>query len=169
MQGLTQMVQWPMNIKAAVFDFGRVLIFPKDNGYFGSLNDLHKVLSASPNYNFFDHFELNQELLNFIKEKKTEKNLAVYLFTKGVLKDAPECQRFIGGVFKEVYVAENIRLNKSDPRAYKYLSDSIAESPGEILYVDDHRDDTQAAEQAGLITITFRNNMQFETEFEGYV
>lgn len=158
-----------MNIKAVVFDFGRVLIFPKDEGYFGSLNDLHRVLSDSPNYSFSANFDFNQELLGFLKQKKTEKGLDIYLFTKGKIKDTFECQRFLNGFFKQVYVAEDIKLKKNNPSAYKYLCESIDVLPGETLYVDDSRENTQAAENAGLLTITFRNNIQFETEFEGYV
>ena len=152
-----------------VFDFGRVLIFPKDLGYFGGLNDLHKILSESPNYKLTDHFEFNSELLEFLKQQKTLKGIEFYLYTKGTIVEDPACHEFLSGFFKQVYFANKIKFEKNDPQSYKFLSDNISFDPSEIIYVDDDRENTAAAEEAGLLTITFRNNMQFETEFEGYV
>jgi FMN phosphatase YigB (HAD superfamily) len=158
-----------MSIKAVVFDFGRVLIFPKDEGYFGGLNDLHNVLSASPNYKFLDNFEFNNELLDFLKAQKVQKGIEYYLFTKGKIVENPDCRAFLNGFFKDVYIADRTNFKKGDLNAYKQIIESIALPPEEILYIDDSRRDTAAAEKAGLQTITFRNNMQFETEFEGYL
>ncbi len=156
-------------VKAVVFDFGRVLIFPKDKEYFGGLNELHRVLSESPNYKFSDHFVFNDELLQFIKEEKVTKRFESYLFTKGKIINSPECKSFLENVFANVFSADLFKIKKSDTSTYSFLADKIDIAPPQILYVDDTRTNTEAAENAGLQTITFRNNMQFETEFRGYI
>ena len=156
-------------IRALVFDFGRVFVFPKDEAYFGGLNDLHRVLSESPKYNFRDNFEFNQELLDFILEKQMNLRFGLYLFTKGILQDAPEAQRFLDGHFKAVFNCDKLKLKKSKPNSYSQLAKNMGFKPGELLYIDDDRGNTVAAEMAGLATITFRNNMQFETEIGGYL
>ncbi len=156
-------------VTAVVFDFGRVLIFPKDNAYFGGLNDLHRVLSESPNYNFNEHFVFNTELLHFLKQEKEIKRFDSYLFTKGKIKDSLECQRFLNNAFTNIFLSDQLKLKKTLASTYTFLATRIDVPVSEILYVDDARANTEAAEKAGLQTITFRNNMQFETEFRGYI
>ncbi len=51
-------------IKAIIFDFSRVLLDVKDKDYMGSLYGRHDELNQTGNYNLFDHFDLNEELLN---------------------------------------------------------------------------------------------------------
>jgi glucose-1-phosphatase len=156
-------------IKAIVFDFCRVFLFPKKEDYYGELNSLHEQLSKDFKYNFSNHFVFNQELMDFIKEKLIPGNFNLYLFTSGRIQDTTECQRFLNGYFKKIYSAQQLNLTKKEPSSYLMLADELNLNPNEILFVDDMRQNTLAAETAGLDTITFRNNMQFETEMEGYV
>ena len=156
-------------VKAIIFDFGRIFIFPKDEGYFGSLDDLHKVLSESPNYNLCDNFVFNQELLDFLKSKQIDLRYEVFLFTGGKIAVSDDCQKFVKGFFKNTFSADKLKLKKSQPSSFLILSEKIGIEPSQILYIDDTRGNTIAAETAGLQTITFRNNMQFETEFEAYI
>ena len=60
-----------------LFDFSRVLLFPKDDNYDGLLNNLYrKVLNEKGA--FLDNFRFNEELLNFLKPLKDKYNLLVY-------------------------------------------------------------------------------------------
>lgn len=152
-----------------IFDFSRVFIFPKDQAYFGGLNDLHRVLSESPNYNFSDNFEFNQELLEFILENQLQRRFNLYIFTSGVIQNAIPCQRFLNGYFKECFSGDKLKLKKNTPSSYLILAEKIGIEPKHILYIDDVRENTVAAETAGLPTITFRNNMQFEAEISSYI
>ena len=52
-------------IKVILSDFARVILFPKDKSYPGRLDELQaKLNNQSEGHNFFDYFELNQELLD---------------------------------------------------------------------------------------------------------
>ena len=53
-------------IKAILSDFARVILFPKDENYKSRLDILEKKLKRNlGNYNVFDYFRLNQEILVF--------------------------------------------------------------------------------------------------------
>lgn len=156
-------------IRAIVFDFCRVFLFPKNDGYFGELNALHKELSKDINYNFSDHFVFNHDLLSFIKDNQIDVNFSLHILTSGHIQETVECQRFINGYFKKIFSCSDLDLSKKTPSSYSMIADDLNLNPSEILFVDDSRDNTVAAETAGLYTITFRNNMQFETEIEGFI
>jgi FMN phosphatase YigB (HAD superfamily) len=156
-------------IKAIVFDFCRVFLFPKKEDYYGELNSLHGQLSKDLNYNFSDHFVFNHELIEFIKENNIDINFSLHIFTSGNIQETPECQRFMNGYFKKIFAATKLNLSKKEISTYLFLADELNLNPGEILFVDDNRGNTSTAELAGLNTITFRNNIQFETEIEGYI
>lgn len=156
-------------IKALIFDLCRVFLFPKKEDYFGELNSLHNQLSKDVNYNFNDHFVFNSELIDFIKENQIDTKFSLYIYTSGKIQDTVECQRFLNGYFKTIFSAENMKLPKKEPSSYLKLASRLNLNPANILFVDDTRQNTIAAETAGFFSVTFRNNMQFETEIEGYI
>lgn len=86
-----------------LFDFSRVLLFPKDPTYTGSLNGLYKEHKNDPDFNFFHYFELNEELLTYLDGIKDKANL--YIFTSESIQDAPEIAPRVAEVFKQVYSA----------------------------------------------------------------
>ena len=78
-------------IRAIVFDFSRVLLFPKDSGYTGSLNERHRELSKRGDYKLLEHFSLNEELLSYLDKIKGRYDL--YVFTSETIQDSPELYR----------------------------------------------------------------------------
>ncbi len=62
-------------IQTFLFDFSRVLIFPKDKNYQGSLNELYRQHHEQPGYNIFSEFELNDELLTWLDKNRNKFNL----------------------------------------------------------------------------------------------
>lgn len=156
-------------VKAIIFDLCRVFLFPKKEDYYGELNALHAELSKDFNYKFSDNFIFNQELMDFVKEKHIDTSHNLYLFTSGKIQETVECQRFLNGYFKKIFSAEVLNISKKEASSYLMLADELNLNPGEILFVDDMRQNTIAAETAGFSTITFRNNMQFEAEIPGYI
>lgn len=151
-------------IKALITDFSRVLLFPKDKSYTGSLNSLHRDLSTQPNYKFFDNFELNNELLDYYKS--LGEKLAIYVFTSESIQDSPELQPLICPVFDQIFTAMKMEVDKKEDSAYKKLSTVVSLDPTEILYVDDSEANIYAAKQAGLQTILFKDNERLKTELK---
>ncbi len=150
--------------KALITDFSRVLLFPKDKSYSGSLNDLHRKLSSQLNYKLFNHFELNDELLDYYKSL-TEK-LDLYVFTSESIQDAPELQPLIKPIFREIFSAMKMNINKKDEIAYKKLVAIVNLEPNEVVYIDDNEANIEAARKAGLQTTLFKDNDQLKTRLD---
>jgi HAD superfamily hydrolase (TIGR01549 family) len=144
-------------IKAIVSDFSRVLLFPKDKTYQGSLNALHKKFSINNDYNILDYFELNTELLDYYKTLTPSINL--YILTSDTIQDDPVLQQYLNPIFKTIYSASKMNVDKKNPEAYKKICIDLNLLPEEVLYVDDSEENSKAAESAGLQIIQYNNNL----------
>lgn len=144
-------------ITTLLFDFSNTLLFANDKNYSGGLNKLHKELfAANPNYNFWDYFELNNGLLNYLETKKDKYNL--YIFTSGSIQNVPVVKERLDKIFKGVYSAEELNTSKKDMDAFIIISKLIKTAPREILFIDDDQQNLDAANSAGLNTILFTSN-----------
>ena len=144
-------------IKVILFDFSNVILLPKDSKYIGGLNVLNKKLSQESNYHFLNHFMLNKELMQFLF-KKVRGNLPIYLFTFGTIQNDPEIAKEIRVLFKKIYSAGELNLDKEDSRSYLYIARDIGVKPEEIIFVDDKKVNVEAAQKAGLRVIRFKSN-----------
>lgn len=143
-------------IQALVFDFSRVLLFAKDPDYKDDLNPLHrKLLEQDADYPFLEYFYLNQELLDYLGELGTKRR---FIFTSGIIQDAPAIQANIRGVFEAIYSAEKMGVRKTEPDAYRQLCQNIQLQPHEVLFVDDSQRNLDAAAQTGMQTFLFTGN-----------
>jgi FMN phosphatase YigB (HAD superfamily) len=143
-------------IKALITDFSRVLLFPKNKNYKDSLNTLHKQLSTQSGYRLLDHFELNNELLDYYKSLGDK--LDIFLFTSETIQDSPELTPFVQPIFKAVYSALKMGVSKKDEEAYHKLSSMTGFAPDDSIYVDDSEINITTAKKAGFQTILYKNN-----------
>lgn len=144
-------------IKTIIFDFSRVLLFAKNKGYKEDLNPLHKkLLEQNQNYNFFDFFELNEKLLEFLEAIRDKFEL--YIFTSGSIQNAKEIKSRLDEVFKDVFSAEELNLSKKDPQAYIVLTKKLDKNPKEVIFIDDSQTNIEAASQAGLNVFQYSDN-----------
>lgn len=154
-------------IKALITDFSRVLLSPVDKTYTGGLNPLHRELSARESYNFWEFFELNQELLEFYKT--LSEKMDVYLFTSEYIQEHPAIYPTLEKTFKNIFSAARHELKKSEPETYKIVADMVRVSPEEILYIDDKQSNLDPAKIAGMSTILFESNEQVMEEIKNLV
>lgn len=151
-------------IDILLFDFSRTLIFPKDANYKGRLNDLYKKIIKSKNYNFFDHFILNEELINYLKPYGKKCILAI--FTTDIIQNDPAVRPVLDKNFSYVFVANDLKVSKKDPKAYHLIAKSLCRKTSDIIYVDDTVEKLQAAKEAGMKTVQFISNKQLFKELE---
>jgi HAD superfamily hydrolase (TIGR01509 family) len=152
-------------IKAIVSDFSRTLLFPKDENYQGSLNELYKSVKEKPGFSFFDNFVWNKQLASFY-EKQLDNKIDLYIFTTETIQEDPAVLPFTQSIFKDVLNVKALGgTPKDDPETYKQLAKKIGVNPEEIAFVDDSDVNISAAKQAGLNTITYKNVAQVETDF----
>jgi len=145
-----------MKITTLLFDFSWVLMFPKDPEYHGKVNELHFKLNKKPDYHFFDHFKLNQELLDYLV--KLKERFSINIFTAGHVQDLPEVREKLDSVFEKIYSKSGVGLEKTNPEAYKFIAKDLGKEVGEILFIDDTDKNVKAAKKAGLQTIVFKSN-----------
>ena len=150
-------------IKTVVSDFSKVLLFAKDPNYQGGLNALNKrLLAEDPSYPFFDHFVLNQQLLDYYL--KLSEIVPVIVFTTETIQDHPAIEPLLAKAVHGVLSAKKLGLVKTNPAAYSTVSNLVHARPAELLYIDDKEANIQAAEQAGLNTILYTSNNEVITK-----
>jgi HAD superfamily hydrolase (TIGR01509 family) len=145
-------------ISAIVFDFSRVILDVKDKEYKGSLNGRHDELKSQKEYNLFDHFDLNNELLDLARQLKLKYPL--YIFTTGHIHNESEIKKLIDDIFENTFSLEDIGGKKDDPASFLKVAKMINLSPKEILFIDDSQINIDTAKSAGFNVIKFDNNSQ---------
>jgi FMN phosphatase YigB (HAD superfamily) len=143
-------------IKALISDFSRVLLFPTDQNYKGSLNALHNTRSKESGYKFEETFILNEELLNFYK--KIGEQIDISVFTTGHIQELVKDK--LDGVIKGIVISEAIGFKKNNPTAFNELLKKLNLQPGEVLYIDDTKENCDAAIEAGINAILYTSNDQ---------
>mgnify|MGYP006420138545 CR=1 FL=1 len=145
-------------LQAIITDLSKVLLFPKDPTYKGSLNSLHLELLEKGDYNFWKYFVLNEELLNFYRE--LPHRIDVSVLTTQHIQEHPPLKEKLTNLFKKIYVAKDMGLSKKDPAIFKELLEDIKIDPENILYIDDNQENLDAASRAGLQTLLYESNEQ---------
>lgn len=146
-------------MKVLLFDFSKVFLFAKDKEYKGGLNVLHRELSQKPDYQLLNYFELNKELIRFLL-KEVKSKYPIYLYTFGAIQNEPEVAKDTQAIFKKIYSAEELNLNKEDPQSFLYIAKDIKVLPHEVVFIDDKEVNVNAAKKAGLKAIQFKSNNQ---------
>src|SRR5579862_1388840 len=134
--------------KAIIFDFSRVLLFPRDKTYKGSLNELHKNYINKPDYKVFDLFELNIELLTFLD--KIMHKAKLYILTTDIIQDSPEFEKYLKPKFQKIFSASKMTLSKKESKIYHEIANSLGLNPENVLIIDDSIDNLKAAREAGM-------------------
>ncbi len=150
-----------MSIKAIISDFSRVLLFPVDDSYSASLNNLNrKLLVEDDNYNFSEYFRLNTELMKLYE--KFKENRKLYIFTSDEIQNHVAVRGKLDKVFDDVISAKLESISKTDPQAYLYVCRRFRLEPDEAVYIDDQQKNLDAAEKAGLMTVLYLDNEKLE-------
>ncbi len=142
-------------MRKIVFDFSRVILFPKDAVYQGSLNKLYKEISIQTGFSFSDNYYLNQELLDYLETLKEKVEMIV--FTSGVLHEHPEVSPKIS-MFNLFIKSGDYNLDKANPESFYQLAKILGTPEKELVFIDDSEKNIVAAKKAGLQTHHYVNN-----------
>ena len=151
-------------IKVLLFDLSRTLLFPVDNKYKGTLNQLHKKLSMNPDYNFWEHFRFDDEMMDYLNQFRNKCRLCI--FTSGSIQNSPEIRSRLDEVFEKVYSADEIGLGKKDMKSYAFIAEDLKVEPWEIFYVDDSEENVNTARSAGLSARTYSAFKKLKEDLE---
>lgn len=150
-------------IKCLLSDFSQVILFPKDISFAGSLNGLYAELSGKE-YNFFEHYRLNTEILEMYQQFRAEHTLEINIFTSGFVQNDPALQSYLQPLFSHIISAKDIKIEKQDPQAYLKVSEQLNFKPEEIVFIDDQESNIEAAHVAGMKAIRYVSNEQVREE-----
>ena len=145
-------------IKLLLFDFARVLLFPKDKSYLGKLNDLYKSIKDSSDFEFESKFNFNEELIKYLESIRNKFRLV--MFTSEIIQNDPVVVKKLDGVFEDIISAKEIGFSKSDPDAYRFIANKLGCKLNEILFIDDWEANVKCAESVGVNTHLFRDTNQ---------
>src|SRR3989338_2698464 len=150
-------------ITTILSDFSRVILFPKDKNYQGTLNGLYgEALENNQPFNFFDCFEFNEGILNLYISLK--KKYSINIFTSGIIQKAKEVDERIKPIFDNIFTAADFGLSKKQPEAYLFIANKLNKDPEEIIYIDDKLDNCKVAEKAGMKTIHYEKFTKFKNQ-----
>ena len=144
-------------IKVLLFDFARVLLFPKDENYSGKLNDLYKTVKDEKHFNFEDVFYFNEELLDYLRTVKDKYKLV--MFTSETIQDDLAVVEKLDGIFENIFSAKEMGFAKTDPEAYRFIVSKLQCNPNEILFIDDSVENVNSAKITGMKTYLFTDNV----------
>ncbi|MEK7622543.1 MAG: HAD family hydrolase [Patescibacteria group bacterium] len=150
-------------IKAILSDFARVILFPKDENYKSRLDILEKKLKRNlGNYNVFDYFRLNQEILVFFQSIKTK--IPLYIYTSGSNYETPGVYEQLVPIFKDFFYSVALEIDKTDSDSYIFLANKLHLAPENIFFIDDDEKNIHAAQKAGLQTHWYKDNQTLLTD-----
>jgi len=152
-------------MKTYLFDLARVILFPKDPNYQGELNAKYKELKDTAGFSFYDHFMLNEELLEHIS--RNLKGASVCIFTSGSIQGAPELAEKLN-IFQCIFSAEELGMSKKEADSFKQLAKLMNKPETEIVFIDDMAENVGAATAAGMTAIQYQNNQQLIEQLAQY-
>lgn len=153
-------------IKVILCDFSGVILNVKGERP-KSMNALHKSLSQTEEYHFSDHFQLNEELLDYLLELKDQYIICMY--TTSIIHEEPEVKERMDKIFKKIYSVIELNLDKKDTNSYQVIATDLKVNCDEILFIDDSPSNVNAAKEAGLKVIQYQSNPQLFKELKEYV
>jgi len=151
-------------VKAIISDVSYVLLFPKNREYRGILNSFYKQIKGEDKFSFFDYFELNTELMDFYKSIRDKVNLVIY--TSDFIQDDIAVKKELEEVFSKIYSAKKMNTHKSKIEGYQKIISELGIPEQEILFIDDNKENIEAGNKAGLMTIQYKNNLELFKELK---
>lgn len=109
---------------------------------------------------FFRGERLNEELLDFARSLQPHYKMAIL---SNAWDNAREVFTDLFGldeVFETMIISAEVRLAKPDPRIYHLALERVGVRPGEAVFLDDMRENVEAARDIGLRAVLYQNNRQ---------
>ncbi len=110
---------------------------------------------------FWSSDRVDEELVDFIQSLRP--NYKIGLLSNSFI-DARQSlsKRFPGllNIFDEIVLSSEVKMAKPDPRIYCLMLDKLGLVPESTIFVDDFRENVEAAHALGIHAIQFRNSRQ---------
>jgi epoxide hydrolase-like predicted phosphatase len=115
---------------------------------------------------FFDLFDINEELMDFIRAAHPRLQMAICSNFSSMLRSLLENKWKIINDFDVLVISSEVRLLKPDPRIYQLTLDELGVKPEEAVFVDDTQNNVLGAQALGIIGILYEDNHTALREIE---
>ncbi len=109
---------------------------------------------------FFAEDFLDEDLMRFIRSVRPEVKTGLLSNAWDGLRDVLHTRVPILDAFDVIVISAEVKIDKPDPRIYHLALDRLAVNPEEAIFVDDFRENVEAALALGLHSIQFQSSEQ---------
>ncbi len=110
------------------------------------------------NHYFFDLFELNQELIDYIRQSRVRFNMGLCSNFSSLLRSLMTDKWKIIDLFDVLVISSEVKLLKPDAPIYHLTLEKMALKPDEVVFVDDSEKNITGANALGIRGILFKKN-----------
>lgn len=118
------------------------------------------------NHYFFDLFELNQELINYIRQSRARFKMGLCSNFSSLLRSLMINKWKIIDLFDVLVISSEVKLIKPDAPIYLLTLEKMALKPDEVIFVDDSEKNIAGANALGIRGILFKENSATLREIE---
>ena len=104
--------------------------------------------------------KLDMDLVRFVRELRPQYTTGLLSNAWGDLRKSLTDEMGIIDAFQHVFISAELGMAKPDQKIYQYVIEHLDCEPHEIVFLDDMLKNVEAARQAGLNAIHFRNREQ---------
>jgi epoxide hydrolase-like predicted phosphatase len=109
---------------------------------------------------FFDLFNVNEELINYIRKSRPQFKTAICSNFSSLLRPLLEKKWKIIDVFDVLVISNEVKLLKPDPRIYQLTLERLHVKPHEAVFIDDTEKNVAGAQALGIHGILFKDTRE---------
>jgi putative hydrolase of the HAD superfamily len=111
---------------------------------------------------YFAHLEPNAEMIAFLRELRERRGLRLALLTNNVREWEPRWRAMlpVDELFELVVDSAFVGMRKPDPEIYALTCSRLGVEPSACVFVDDFEHNCEAAREAGMAAVWFRDTAQ---------
>lgn len=117
---------------------------------------------------FFHSTKRNQSLINFTQHARAKYKVALLSNIGGDMMDGFFTAKEQAALFDVVILSGNIKISKPDPRVFEYTLAKLNLTAKEVVFIDDRRENVEAAKSIGMQGILFYTNRQLRGDLVSF-
>ena len=115
---------------------------------------------------FFDLFNVNEELIDYIRNSRPQLETAICSNFSSLLRTLLEKKWKIIDAFDVLVISSEVKLLKPDPRIYQLTLNCLQVKPEEAIFIDDTEKNVLGAQALGIHGIIFKDSQETIQQIE---
>jgi putative hydrolase of the HAD superfamily len=112
---------------------------------------------------------LDKELAEFINNLREEYQTVLLSNAWDDLRPLLEEFWQIDGIFDQIFISAEMKTYKPDPDIFQIVINSLKQDPAELIFIDDFIENIDAAREAGINAVHFKDKEQALSELAEYL